>query len=181
MTAACTSNLSWSMYPAIGRSIYQTSLLFVHWIQLACSLEIITWKSWYRSSSRCPVAYPSGWYNILLKRSAARPDAIEANPGRVTVHCWSSVRLETDCIKHNAMIVVGDILKAKQVRFLKHGTLHQQEQWRHCRNNTPAFDAQGHPLWTAYPWQWPHWKLHSLCQDQPHVAWQGNYHTLMLQ
>jgi hypothetical protein len=42
MTTACTSNLSWSMYAATGRSIYQTSLFFFHWMQLASYLEMIT-------------------------------------------------------------------------------------------------------------------------------------------
>lgn len=42
MTTACTSNLSQSMYPATVRSIYQASLFFVHWMQLASSLEMIT-------------------------------------------------------------------------------------------------------------------------------------------
>lgn len=41
--------------------------------------------------------YPSGWCKIPTSNSTARAEAIRESPGRVTVHCWSKVRLEVDC------------------------------------------------------------------------------------
>jgi len=56
MATACTSNISWSMYPATGsENIHQISLLFVHWMQLASSLDVT------RIHSIIPAfMYPSG-------------------------------------------------------------------------------------------------------------------------
>lgn len=41
------------------------------------------------------------------KSSTARAEAIGASPGRVTVHCWSKVRLAVDCKK--SMRLMGDL------------------------------------------------------------------------
>lgn len=44
--------------------------------------------------------YPSGWCKIPTRSSTAMADAMGASPGRVTVHCWSNVRLAVDCKKN---------------------------------------------------------------------------------
>jgi hypothetical protein len=60
MATACTSNISWSMYPATGsENIYQISLLFVHWMQLASSLDATQIHS-IVPAFMYPSAYPSG-------------------------------------------------------------------------------------------------------------------------
>lgn len=41
--------------------------------------------------------HPSGCCKRETRSSTAVDDAIEAIPGRVTVHIWSSVRSERDC------------------------------------------------------------------------------------
>ena len=42
--------------------------------------------------SPLPRRTPSGWCSSETKSSTAMADAMGAQPGRVTVHCWSSVR-----------------------------------------------------------------------------------------
>lgn len=46
--------------------------------------------------------YPLGCWRSDTRSSTAVDDAIEARPGRVTVHIWSSVRSERDWRKENS-------------------------------------------------------------------------------
>jgi len=45
------------------------------------------------------MSHPSGWWRRPTASSTARAAAIGANPGLVTVHCWSKVLFAVDCNK----------------------------------------------------------------------------------
>ena len=65
-------------------------------IKLTNNQDLFTWL------------YPWGWCRMPTKSSTARAEAIGASPGRVTVHCWSKVRLAVDCKK--SMGLMGDLV-----------------------------------------------------------------------
>lgn len=70
-----------------------------------------------------------GCWRSDTSSSTNRADAIAATPGRVTVHCWSSVWSLTDCKKNK--------LPSK---YHIHGTdyLRPLVQQRHCRSSNQA-------------------------------------------
>lgn len=51
-----------------------------------------------------------------MNSSTARAEAIGASPGRVTVHCWSRVRLAVDCMGSIRVIIELDRCKTSVTR-----------------------------------------------------------------
>jgi len=80
-------------------------------------------------------AYPSGWCSSETISSTARQLAMNETPGRVTVHCWSSVRLVVDCIK-SVSERMSSLAHHKDLR--PHQVyVHPVVQPHHCKSSSP--------------------------------------------
>lgn len=97
-----------------------------HWKKPKCFAKLVKTNKQSDPLGLFSRTYPSGWCRIPTKSSTARAEAIGARPGRVTVHCWSKVRLAVDCTQNKRLMALLDMHTAANISYLLNSRkLHQ--------------------------------------------------------
>lgn len=93
----------------LPHTLHNIALIYRHYPSQNCPWEVIPPPPWIKlvwflreQLRTAAMAHPSGCCSTETINSTARAPATMASPGRLTVHCWSSVRSLVD-YKHRQL------------------------------------------------------------------------------